>query len=260
MAAYRLQTWYFLPFQFIKMVTTDIEYIYRQIETVPCVYWTVKESEVSRQYLAKQSDEITPEESVARLSEVLKSTNNGTLFITISKRAFVEIQKAGDKYGDIFKFNVRVNNRNQPAQTQVSPSLGSVVPVNQYLDEVRVSNGLRLDVFRLEQEIQQLKSAKSDTWMNMLSPAIEKLAANPRESIAAIGSLFRAPVPPSPISRPVESYENWPDSDKINAALHALKKIEPDLGATLMDMATALNKYPELLPAFKENIKTAINS
>lgn len=176
------------------MTYTNFDYIKRQILTLPAIYWAVQEGETGRQYLGRQDDEIEPIESADKLEALLKSLTSGVVQVKIMQRPQKEINNSTDKYGGTYKYNYKVSSLlgSQPPTLQSVPtSIGSSVPLQQYLDEVQKCNELRLKVHALEIELREAQESKTSALNEMLTPVLMKLAENPGEAMAAIGSIFR---------------------------------------------------------------------
>lgn len=175
------------------MTYTTLDYIVKQIETLPAVVWHVKANETTREYIARQDDEtMSPEASAGLLVDALSNLVSGNVHVTLSKRPFLEVKNSTDKYAGIYKYNYQVpRKRIDPPQLQQPPqNIGSSVPLAQYLDAIQQCNELRLENHTLKQKISDLENEGSESLTTMLMPVLMEIAKNPMPAISAIGQIF----------------------------------------------------------------------
>jgi uncharacterized protein (UPF0335 family) len=176
------------------MTYTNLEYIVKQINTLPAVCWHVKANETSREYIGRQDNpDMSETESAGLLVELLDSLKSGSVYITLSKRPFNEVQKSTDKYAGIYKYNFKVPGLTiTPPVMQAPPAnVGATVPLQQLLDSIQQVNELRLENHTLKQKIVELESdTEGESWQSMLMPVLIEVAKNPAPALAAIGAMF----------------------------------------------------------------------
>jgi hypothetical protein len=230
--------------------TVDIEFIADKIATDECIYWKISPNDTFRSIHSRNDDAIDPETSANLFMDSVSSIRNGLMHVEISKRSKKEIAESKDNYTGIFKYVINCNTRSRTSSNQSNVNAsGSVVPLSDYLIAMNEIHALKLDVFKLTNELQD----SNNSGASMLTPILMEMAKSP-VVISKLGSLF-GESNQSHVSKP-SGFDTWDDSDKINDAITRLKQHDPDLAQTICDMANAVDKQPAILPAFKEQIKT----
>lgn len=172
------------------MITTSLNYVINQIHSLPAVYWTIKENESSRSYIARQEQTISPEESANLLQNAIDNITRGIVHITISERNPEEVSSSKDKFKGFFKFNVNVKPTiSQPELTkpQIQPS---GVTLQQYIEALNQINELKLENHKLKLELEETENSSKETLTSVITPALIELAKNPAPVIGMIQQMF----------------------------------------------------------------------
>jgi hypothetical protein len=206
-------------------------------------YWIIKDAQGGKAYINKQDQDIDLYQSIEMMQDCLDQIQ-GTVSVTVMQK----FDTSPSSNYDRFTFLVRKPTRTRTAVAVGSPYPQQAVPGNtvsldRYLEILERKNELQNQVF-------QLQNANTLTGLDRL---LDKVVEDPT-IVHQMISGFRAPAPIQ-----VSKVDTQNAATELDKTIARLKKIDPDLPITLMQLAAVAEASPETLTFFKEQLKNYTN-
>lgn len=219
------------------------EFVSQIMQQQNAKFWIIKDAAGGKAYINKQDQDIDLYQSIEMLQDFLDQIQ-GTVSVSVMQKFDVSPSANYDR----FTFLVR-----KPARSRSAPAVGSpftqtaapgnTVSLDRYLEIMERKNDLQNQLF-------QLQNANSLTGLDRL---LDKVVEDPT-IVHQMISGFRAPAPIQ-----VSKVDTQNATSELDTTIERLKKIDPDLPVTLMQLAAVAEASPETLTFFKEQLKNYTN-